>query len=463
MKYRKINNIFFVGIGGIGMSGIAKLLHEQGFNVSGSDIYENENVKRLKRLGIKVRIGHNPKSISKIDLLVYSSAVPKENPEILTAKQKSIPVIRRAEMLGDLISLKETSIAVGGTHGKTTTSSIIGSVLASANLDPTLIIGGLVKSINSNTKMGSGKIIIVEADEYDRSFLALKPTIAIITNIELEHTDCYKNIDELKDAFIQFARSIPFYGQLFICIDSPILYEISKHIERPIVTYGFSDNAQYRAKNLSYNKNKSTYDVFYDSKKFGRISINLPGEHNILNSLVSLALCNEMKVPFKKIKEGLSNYKGVRRRFEIKGTFNDIMVVDDYAHHPTEVTATLLAAKKGWQKRLVVAFQPHLYTRTLQFHKEFANSLLIADIIIITDIYPAREEPIAGVSARLIVDHLKKAKKENCIYIPDLNDLERELDKIIEPNDLFITIGAGTIWRYSDSYAQHLNQQYNYS
>ena len=399
MKYRKINNIFFVGIGGIGMSGIAELLHEQGFNVSGSDIYENENVKRLKKLGIKVNIGHSPKNISKIDLLVYSSAVPIENPEILTARQKSIPVIRRAEMLGDLISLKETSIAVGGTHGKTTTSSIIGSVLASAHLDPTLIVGGLVKSINSNTKMGSGKIIIVEADEYDRSFLALKPTIAIITNIELEHTDCYKNIEELKDAFIQFAKSIPFYGQLFICIDSPILDEISKDIERPIVTYGFSDDAQYQAKNLSFNKNKSTYDVFYNSKRLDKFSINLPGEHNILNSLVSLALCNEMKVPFKKIKEGLTNYKGVRRRFEIKGTFNDITVVDDYAHHPTEVTATLKAAKKGWQKRIVVAFQPHLYTRTLQFHKEFANSLLIADIIIITDIYPAREEPIVGVSA----------------------------------------------------------------
>ncbi len=463
MKYRKINNIFFVGIGGIGMSGIAELLYEQGFNVSGSDIYENENVKRLITLGIKVTIGHSPKNISKIDLLVYSSAVPMENPEILAAKQKSIPVIRRAEMLGDLISLKETSIAVGGTHGKTTTSSIIGSMLASAKLDPTLIVGGLVRSINSNTKMGSGKIIIVEADEYDRSFLALKPTIAIITNIELEHTDCYKSIQELKDAFIQFAKSIPFYGQLFICIDSPILNEISKQIERPIVTYGFSDNAQYQAKNLSYNENKSRYDVFYKNKKFGKFSINLPGEHNILNSLASLALCNEMKVPFKKIKEGLSNYKGVRRRFEIKGTFNDIIVVDDYAHHPTEVAATLTAARKGWKKRIVVAFQPHLYTRTLQFYKEFAKSLLIADVIIITDIYPAREEPIVGVSSKLILDQLKKAKKENCIFIPDLNHLERQLDKIIKPNDLFITIGAGTIWRYSESYAQHLNRLYNYS
>ena len=463
MKYRKINNIFFVGIGGIGMSGIAELLNEQGFNVSGSDIYENENVKRLKEIGIKVTIGHDPKNISGIDLLVYSSAVPIENPEILMAKQKSIPVIRRAEMLGDLISLKETSIAVGGTHGKTTTSSIIGSMLAFANHDPTLIIGGLVKSINSNTKMGSGKVIIVEADEYDRSFLALKPTIAIITNIELEHTDCYKNIEDLKEAFIQFAKSIPFYGQLFICIDSPILDEISKQIERPIVTYGFSDNAQYQAKNLSYNENKSTYDVFYNRKKFGRFKINLPGDHNILNSLASLALCNEMRISHKEIKQGLSNYNGVRRRFEIKGTFNDIMVVDDYAHHPTEVTATLIAAKKGWKRRVIVAFQPHLYTRTLQFHKEFAKSLQIADLIIITDIYPAREKPIIGVSARLIFDHLKEAKKENCFFIPDLNDLERELDKIIKPNDLFITIGAGTIWRYNESYAQHLKQLYNYS
>ena len=457
MTFRKINNIFFVGIGGIGMSGIAELLSNLGFNVTGSDLYKNENVTRLKKLGIKIKIGHNPKNISNTDLLVYSSAVPIENPEIVAAKQKNIPIIRRAEMLGELISIKETSIAVSGTHGKTTTSSMIGTLLSYAKKDPTLVVGGLVQNLNSNSKIGSGKIIVVEADEYDRSFLALKPTISIITNIELEHTDCYKNLNDLKSAFIQFAKSVPFYGELIVCIDSKPIREILPKIERPIITYGLRNDAIYKAKNLHYKENKSSFDVFFKEKKLGRIDLYVPGEHNILNALASIALCIEMDIPFKSIQNGLLKYNGVRRRFDIKGIYNEIMIVDDYAHHPTEVIATLNAAKKGWNKRLVAVFQPHLYSRTLKFYKQFAKALKIADLIIITEIYPARENPIPEVSSKLIFDELKKIKN-NCFLISDLNHLEKNLDKLLKPKDLLITIGAGTIWRYNISYTNHLKQ-----
>ena len=461
MQFRKIKNIFFVGIGGIGMSGIAELLSNLGFNVSGSDIYKNENVIRLKNLGIKIKIGHDPQNISNTDLLVYSSAIPLENPEIMMARQKKIPVIRRAEMLGELISFKETSIAIGGTHGKTTTSSIIGTLLGYAKKDPTLIIGGLVQNINSNSKMGSGKIIVVEADEYDKSFLALKPTLAIITNIELEHTDCYKNLNELKKAFIQFAKAVPFYGEIIVCIDSPPVKEIINQIERPIITYGLTDEALYQAKNLKYKEHKSSYDIFFDGKKLGNINLNVPGEHNILNSLAAVSLCIEMGISFRIIKNSLLKYKGVRRRFDIKGTYNNIMIVDDYAHHPTEITTTLNAAKKGWEKRIVAVFQPHLFSRTLKFYKEFSLALEIADIIIITEIYPAREKPIPGVSSKLIYNELVKIKKNNCFLIPDLNDLQKNLNKLLKPNDLLITLGAGTIWRYNISYTNYLKKNSN--
>jgi len=353
MKFRKINNIFFVGIGGIGMSGIAELLMNLRFNISGSDISENENVKRLRGMGVDIRIGHNINNVTNdIDVLVYSSAVSLENPEIMRAKQKGIPVIRRAEMLGELISVKETSIAIGGTHGKTTTSSMVGTVLSHAKMDPTLVVGGLVHNLDTNSKLGSGDIIVVEADEFDRSFLALKPTISIITNIELEHMDCYDNLRDLQDAFISFCKSVPFYGAIIACIDSPAVQEIITKIERPMITYGRSRDAAYRAKNLRFHENKSTYTVFRAEECLGEIELNVPGEHNILNSLAAVTLGLEMGLSFRNISKGIQAYSGVRRRFDIKGVHNKIFVVDDYAHHPTEVEATLQSAKAGWDRRI---------------------------------------------------------------------------------------------------------------
>ena len=456
MTFRKIDKVYFVGIGGIGMSGIAELLFNLGFQVSGSDMNKNDNVKRLKKLGINVKIGHDPNNLADPDLLVYSSAVPLENPEIIKARQKGIPIIRRAEMLGELINLKETSIAVAGTHGKTTTSSMIGTILSHAKIDPTLVVGGLVQNLNTNSKLGSGKIIVVEADEYDRSFLAMRPTIGIVTNVELEHTDCYENLDDLKNAFTQFCQSVPFYGEIIVCMDSPAVQELLPNIERPMTTYGRSRDAAYRAENLRFHENSSTYTVFRAEDSLGEIQLNVPGEHNVMNSLAAVVLGLEMGLSFKQIQSGIATYQGVRRRFDIKGIYQSVMIVDDYAHHPTEVQATLKAAKSGWDRRIIAVFQPHLFSRTQEFFREFASALRISDLVIITDIYPAREKPIPGINAKLIFNEYNNKSKTNCYYVPDLDDLESTLDDIIQPNDMVITMGAGNIWRYSESYAKHL-------
>ena len=456
MKFRKIKNIFFVGIGGIGMSGIAELLHNLSFTISGSDVNENENVTRLKDIGIKVCIGHHPTNINGFDALVYSSAIPMENPEIIRARQKGIPVIRRAEMLGELITVKETSIAVGGTHGKTTTSSMIGTILQHAKKDPTLVVGGLVQNLNSNSNFGKGEIIVVEADEFDRSFLALKPTISLVTNIELEHTDCYSNLQDLKDAFIQFCKSVPFYGESIVCIDSPAVREILPYIERPMTTYGRSRDAAYQARNIRFNENKSTYTVSCGEECLGEINLNVPGEHNVLNSLAAVALGLEMGLSFQNIQKGIQKYSGVRRRFDIKGTYNNIMVVDDYAHHPSEVEATLKAAKAGWDRRILTIFQPHLFTRTRDFFKEFSSALQISDYVILTDIYPAREKPIPNISSNLIYDELCKVMKNKCTLVSDLDNLIEVMFKEVKSGDLVLTMGAGSIWRYCDSFYNDL-------
>jgi len=461
MTFRKIKNIYFVGIGGIGMSGIAELLFNLDFNIKGSDQSNNENVKRLKKLGIKINIGHDPNNITDSHVLVYSSAVSMENPEIIRARQKGIPIIRRAEMLGELISLKKTSIAVGGTHGKTTTTSMIGSILTHAKKDPTIVVGGLVQKLKSNSNLGKGDIIIVEADEFDRSFLALKPTIGLITNIELEHTDCYKDLKDIQNAFVQFCKSIPFYGEIIICTDSPSAQEIIPIIERPMTTYGRSRDAAYRARNLRFYENESTYNVFRAEESLGEIHLNVPGEHNVMNSLAAVVLGLEMGLSFKTIQEGISTFGGVRRRFDIKGICNDIMIVDDYAHHPTEVEATLKAARNGWKRRIIVIFQPHLFSRTGVFFKEFSLALENADIVLLTNIYPAREKPLPGITSKLIYNELNKNMNGQCYLLPDLDDLEKTLDKLIQTGDMIITMGAGSIWRYSESYLEHLKSLSN--
>ena len=461
MKFRKIKHIHFVGIGGIGMSGIAELLLNLGFDISGSDISNNENVERLKKLGVMIFHGHNPENIKGCNVLVYSSAVSLDNSEIIRAKQMGLPVIKRAEMLGELINLKETSIAISGTHGKTTTSSMIGSMLTYAGKEPTLVVGGLVQNLNSNSKLGEGQIIVVEADEFDRSFLSLKPTIAIVNNIELEHTDCYKDLNDLENSFLQFCQSVPFYGSVLLNIDSFSIKNIIHKIERPVTTYGMSRDAAFRAKELEFKENKSTYSLFRAEENLGKIHLNVPGEHNIMNSLGAVALGFELGLSFNSIKNGLLDYKGVRRRFDIKGSHNDVMVVDDYAHHPTEVSTTIEAAKKGWNRKLIVVFQPHLYTRTKEFYKEFAKSLEKADFIIITSIYPSREKPIPGITSKLISDYIDKTKKDVLFNVNDVDQAITILNEIAKPGSMILTLGAGDIWRFSDKYLKIMKTKLN--
>ena len=457
--FHKVNNIHFVGIGGIGMSGIAELLINQGFVISGSDLVESEITKKLEINGAKIFIGHNKNNINGSELLVYSSAVTKNNPELVEAEKSKIPIIKRAEMLGELVALKETSIGVAGTHGKTSTSSMLGALLTYGKMDPTLVVGGLVQNLNTNSLLGQGDLIVFEADEYDKSILQMNPTIAIINNIEEEHMDCYKDINDLHDSFIQFANSVPFYGGVAVCIDSIGIQQILPKIKRPIITYGFSKEADIYAEEISYKELKTSFTLYNKNKKCGRVKLNVPGKHNVLNSLAAITIGYELGLDSKTIIARINSYSGVRRRFEIKGEAQGIIVVDDYAHHPTEVEATLQAAKKGWDRRIISVFQPHLFSRTKIFYKEFAKAFMSSDILLITDIYPAREKPIDGVSGKLIFNAAKSGGHKNIYYINDLEEINDTLDKITKENDMVITIGAGTIWRYGQSYFDHLKDK----
>ena len=361
MMFRKVNNVHFVGIGGIGMSGIAELLLNLGFNVSGSDLTNSEIIQNLKNKGAKVFKGHDEKNINNSEVIVYSSAVSDDNPELKIALQNNIPIIKRAEMLGELIALKQTSIGVAGTHGKTSTSSMIGALLTYSKLDPTLVVGGLVKNLDTNSILGKGDLIVVEADEYDKSFLQLKPTFAIITNIEEEHMDCYNDLDDLYNSFTQFANAVPFYGAVVACIDSPGVQTILPKIKRPIITYGLSSQADIRAENIEFHEMTTTYNIIKYNQNIGKVILNAPGKHNVLNSLAAATMGLEMGLNIENIIDGINSYGGVRRRFEIKGISKNIMVVDDYAHHPTEVSATLEAARNGWDRRIIAVFN-HIFT-----------------------------------------------------------------------------------------------------
>ena len=457
--FRKVNKVHFVGIGGIGMSGIAELLLNLGFSVSGSDLNDSEIIQNLRSKGAMIYEGHHAKNLGDCEVLVYSSAVPEDNPELIAARGKNITIIKRAEMLGELIALKQTSIGVGGTHGKTSTSSMIGALLSHAQLDPTLVVGGLVKNIDTNSQLGSGDLIVVEADEYDKSFLQLKPTISVITNIEQEHMDCYDDLEDLHNSFTQFANAVPFYGAVLVCLDSPGVQDIIPRIKRPVITYGFTSQADISAKNIQSKETKTTYSLYKQNQKCGKVTLNVPGKHNVLNSLAAAAIGFEMGLSAKTIIAGIGSYGGVRRRFEIKGIAGDVMVVDDYAHHPTEVSATLQAARGGWDRRIIAVFQPHLFSRTKSFYKEFAAAFMDSDVLIVTDIYPAREKPIKGVTGKLVFNAARSTGHKNVHYIPDLEDLQAALDDIIQENDMVITIGAGTIWRYGQSYFDHLISQ----
>lgn len=435
------------------MSGIAEVLINLNFTVTGSDIKLSSTTEYLKKLGARIVQGHSPENVADADVVVYSSAVKKDNPEVKYAESQKIPVIRRAEMLGELMRMKQ-GIAIAGTHGKTTTTSLVGMVLQKGGIDPTLIVGGKVRSLKTNAKLGRSEFMVVEADEFDRSFLKLVPNIAIITNIESDHLDCYKDLDEIKRTFLEFANSVPFYGLIIFCLDEKALQEIVPGFERRIMTYGLNPQAEVRAVDISFNKFNIDFNVMWKNENLGRIALKLPGVHNMKNSLAAVATGLELKIPFKKIKQALEEFTGVHRRFEIKQNRDDILVVDDYAHHPTEIKASLKGARKGFESRIIAVFQPHLFSRTRDFYKDFAQSFFDADILIVTAIYPAREKPLPGVSSEMIAEEARKLGHKQVFYIKEKKEVIKKLHEIVNKGDLIITIGAGDIWKVGELFIQ---------
>ena len=441
----------FVGIGGIGMSGIAEILLNQGFEITGSDKSLSEVTKRLSDLGIKIYEGHSRENLKDADVLVYSSAVTIDNPEVKEAIARKIPVIKRSEMLAETMRLKY-GIGIAGTHGKTTTTSMVGLALTEGNVDPTIIVGGKLSGLGgTNARLGNGDFIVVEADEFDRTFLKLTPVIAAITTLESEHLDTYRDLDDIKSAFIEFANKVPFYGFVVICMDEPALQDIIPQINKKIFTYGLTAQADIRAVDISHEKFFSSFTVKYKGKELGKIKLKIPGVHNVKNSLVAICVGIELGVDFKVIKKALESFGGVYRRFEVKYD-KEILVVDDYAHHPTETSATLSGIRAGWDNRLVAVFQPHLYSRTRDFYQEFGRSFLNSDVFVCTDVYPAREEAINGVTGELIANATKNFGHKNVIYIPDKNNIPDVLKGLKQDGDIIITMGAGDIWKFGEKF-----------
>ena len=452
--FSSIKKIHFIGIGGIGMSGIAEILLDQGFKVSGSDRAFSEVTERLQKLGAKVFEGHKAENIAAdVDSVVYSSAVMPENPEVREALRRKIPVVRRAEMLAEVMRLKY-GIGIAGTHGKTTTTSMISLVLMEGNLDPTVIVGGKLSGLGgTNARLGKGEFIVVEADEFDRSFLSITPTIAVVTTLETDHLDCYRDLEDIKGAFIQFANKVPFYGFVVLCLDEPALLDIMPQLsKKKIITYGLNPQSDVQAVDIRHKDNTSTFTVVRRNAELGEIKIQVPGKHNVQNALAAVSVGLELNIPFAKVKAGLEKFSGVYRRWEKKGELKGVTVYDDYAHHPTECRATLSGAKAGWRRRVVCVFQPHLYSRTRDFYEEFGKSFLLSDVLIVTDVYPAREEPIQGVTGELIVHAAIGFGHKDAHYVPDKKQIPAYLRKVVKEGDIVITMGAGDIWKYGEQF-----------
>jgi UDP-N-acetylmuramate--alanine ligase len=455
--FSSIRKVHFVGIGGIGMSGIAEILIDQGFSITGSDKAVSDNTERLETLGAKVYIGHVKENVeADVDALVYSSAVTPDNPEVVEAQRRGIPVIRRAEMLAEVMRLKY-GIGIAGTHGKTTTTSMVSLVLMEGDVDPTVIVGGRLRGLaGSNARLGKGDFIVVEADEFDRSFLSITPTIAVLTTLETDHLDCYRDLEDIKGAFIQFANKVPFYGFVVLCLDEPALQDIMPKIKKKIITYGLNRQADIQAVDIVHRENRSRFVVVRNGSDLGEVEIQIPGKHNVQNAVAAIAVGLELGVPFERVKAGIEKFTGVFRRWEEKADIGGITVFDDYAHHPTEIKATLSGAKAGWRRRVVCVFQPHLYSRTRDFYEEFGRSFFNADVLVVTDVYPAREEPIQGITGELIVHAAKAFGHKNVHYVPDKKEVPGFLMKMKQPGDMIITMGAGDIWRFGEEFVRNL-------
>jgi UDP-N-acetylmuramate--alanine ligase len=444
--YQKNYHIHFVGIGGIGMSGIAELLINIGYKVSGSDLKLSHITKRLAKKGGIIFQGHSKEQVSGANVVVTSTAIARENPEVVHAKKLSIPIIPRAEMLAELMRLKY-SIAVSGAHGKTSTTSMISQILNTAGLDPTVIIGGLLKGLDTNALHGKGEFIVAEADESDGSFLKYSPAIAVVTNIDLEHLDFYKDIEDIKDKFVQFINSVPFYGLAILCLDNEHIQDILPKVQVRYTTFGMTAQSDLQAREISFLGSKSFFKVFHLEKPLGEINLNIAGKHNISNALASIASGIELNIPFKTIKKALEQIKGVKRRLEIKAEKKGIIVMDDYGHHPTEIMATLTAVRESYKgRRLIVVFQPHRYTRTKGLFHEFTRSFYQSDILIVLPIYAASEEEIKGVSASSLCEGIRERGHKDVSYAPDFTQALSMITHKMKKKDLVLTLGAGDIY-----------------
>lgn len=446
--FGKMSHVHMVGVGGIGMSSIAEVLLMRGYKVTGSDLASSEVTMHLQDLGADIYLGHDGPNAAGACVVVHSSAVNADiNPETQFAFRQHIPVIRRSEMLGELMRMK-FGIGIAGTHGKTTTTTMAGHVINAGEFDPTIIVGGKVSAFGSNAVSGDGDIILIEADEYDRTFLRLTPSLAVITNIDADHLDCYKDLDDIKDAFVQYASSVPFFGAAIVCLDDENVRSILGRIDRRVVTYGTLRQAQIRAEKIRQDGRNMTFDVYDGEARLGQVALAAPGQHNVLNALAAIAVGLELDMAFDSIALGLAGFSGVQRRMEEIGEAGGVLVVDDYAHHPTEVKATLQGAAGCWpDRRIIAVFQPHLYSRTRDLCNDFAGSFFDANVAVIMDVYGAREKPMEGISGEMIAKGAHLAGHPHVEYVPQKDDLVEFVLRLSKPGDVILTLGAGDIWR----------------
>ncbi len=456
--FKRVKDVHFVGIGGVGMSGIAEILLALGFRVSGSDLRSSATTDRLSDLGGRIWIGHHRDHLEKADVVVFSSAVSEDNPELRAAFDRRIPVIPRAEMLAELMRM-QTSIAVAGMHGKTTTTSMIASILSAAGLDPTVVIGGKLDTLGGGARLGQGDLLVAEADESDRSFLKLYPTIALITNMDLEHLDCYSSMEEIRATFLEFINRIPFYGYAVVCLDDPQVQKIIPQIKKRFITYGLSSQAMIRGHKAHFDGEVSVFSVYRENQVLGEVRLPMPGMHNVLDALAAVAVADVFDVPFESTRESLNSFPGVQRRFTTRGKAAGVTVIDDYGHHPAEIRAVLQAARQIAGRRIAILFQPHRYTRTKALFESFLTCFHDADLLYIMDIYPASEPPIEGVSGRALSDGIRSRGHKTVRFLADKEAIPGEVARDLEPGDMLITLGAGDVTRMGPEILNELRKK----
>jgi UDP-N-acetylmuramate--alanine ligase len=456
---KDIKKIHFIGIGGAGMSAIAKVLLQMGYIVSGSDLAKTETTNKLEKMGAHVYLGHSEENLHDTQAIVVSTAIPETNPEVKLAREKNLPVFHRADIVAHLM-LQYKGIAVAGAHGKTTTTSMIAVMLEHAGVDPTVIIGGEVDYLNGNAKLGLGEYMVAEADESDGSFLKFSPHIAVVTNIENDHMDFYKTMENVLHTFKKFLCKLPFdTGLGILCFDNAHIRDLVNDVDRPYISYAIDHEAQYVANNLRIQGATTTYDVYHEGHLLGSIKINVPGRHNVSNSLAAVVVGLSIGLTFEQISEGLSHFQGAKRRFQTKARINGVWVIDDYAHHPTEIMTTLLAARQTEPQRLICVFQPHRYSRTAFLRNEFGGAFSPSDILVLTDVYAAGETPIPGITGEVLKEEVERQTSKKVIYIADKDKIARYLNEIVEPGDLVITMGAGNVYRVGEELIEALVQR----